>query len=99
MRLLDAPGDYRRCLPAEGLAMGVVLTIRESSHGLWCICSGPEILFDRLHFAHAIRLGRGLAREEHDSSGSAACVEMVCSEFNIPLVQYADAGVRAASAA
>ena len=44
--------------------MDVVLTIRESSHGLWCICSGPEVLFDRLHFAHAIRLGRGLAREE-----------------------------------
>lgn len=100
MRLLDAPAGYRPCLPAEGLAMGVVLTIRESSHGLWCICSGPELLFDRLHFAHAIRLGRGLAREEHDSSGGVACVEMVCSEFNIRLVQYTDAaGARAASAA
>ena len=70
--------------------MGIVLTIRESSHGLWCICRGPEMLFDRLHFAHAIRLGRGLAREEHASSGSAAGVEMVCSEFSIALVQYAD---------
>lgn len=89
MRLLDVPAGYRPCLPTEGLAMGVVLTIRESSHGLWCICSGREVLFDRLHFAHAIRLGRGLAREEHDSSGGGACVEMVCSEFNIRLVQYA----------
>jgi hypothetical protein len=72
--------------------MGVVLTIKESSHGLWCICSGPTILFDRLHFAHAIRLSRGLAREEHEGSGSAACVEMVCNEFSIPLVKYADSG-------
>ncbi len=69
--------------------MSVVLTIRESDHGLWCICSGSDVLFDRLHFAHAIRLGHGMAREEHDSSGDLACVEMVCDEFNIPLVQYA----------
>lgn len=71
--------------------MGVTLTIKESDHGLWCICSGSHVLFDRLHFAHAIRLGRGLAREEHDSSGEAARVEMVCNEYRIPLVQYADA--------
>ena len=71
--------------------MGVTLTIRESSHGLWCVCNGPEVLFDRLHFAHAIRLGRGLAREEHDNSGGAASVEMVCSEFSIPLMRYAEA--------
>lgn len=100
MRLLDARAVQRPCFPVEDLDMGVVLTIRESSHGLWCICSGPEVLFDRLHFAHAIRLGRGLAREEHDSSGSAACVEMVCSEFSIPLMRYADAAEsRAATAA
>ncbi|MEO6799161.1 MAG: hypothetical protein ABI178_04430 [Rhodanobacter sp.] len=68
--------------------MRVVLTIRESNHGLWCICSGPDILFDRLHFAQAIRVGRALAREEHDISGSAAWVEMVCHEFNIPLLHY-----------
>ena len=42
--------------------MSVVLTIKESRHGLWRICSGPDVLFDRLRFAHAIRLGRGLAR-------------------------------------
>ncbi|MEO8810635.1 MAG: hypothetical protein ABI386_10355 [Rhodanobacter sp.] len=68
--------------------MGVILTIKASSHGLWSICSGSEVLFDRLSFAHAIRLGRGLARNEHVSSGSAACVEMVCNEFSIPLVEY-----------
>lgn len=73
--------------------MSVVLTIRESEHGLWCICSGSHVLFDRLHFAHAIRLGRGLAREEHDSSGDLARVEMVCDEFSIPLVQYAGSAV------
>lgn len=72
--------------------MSIVLTIKESSHGLWCICRGPEVLFDRLHFAQAIRLGRGLAREEHAGSGGAARVEMVCSEFSIPLVQYVDSG-------
>ena len=38
--------------------MSVVLTIKESHHGLWRICSGPDVLFDRLRFAHAIRLGR-----------------------------------------
>lgn len=70
--------------------MGVVLTIRESNYGLWCICSGREVLFDRLQFDHAIRLGRGLAREEHDNSGGVACVEMICSEFSIPLMRYPD---------
>lgn len=80
--------------------MSVVLTIRESSHGLWRICSGPDVLFDCLRFAHAIRLGRGLAREEHDSSGNAASVEMICNDFSIPLVQYADTrGSRVATAA
>ena len=72
--------------------MGVVLTIKESSHGLWCICRGPVVLFDRLHFVQAIRLSRGLAREEHHSSGGPAGVEMVCNEFSIPLVQYTDNG-------
>lgn len=75
--------------------MGVVLTIRESSHGLWCICSGREVLFDRLNFDHAIRLCRSLAREEHDNSGGAACVEMVCSESSIPLMRYADSALGA----
>ena len=70
--------------------MSVVLTIKESRHGLWRICSGPDVLFDRLRFAHAIRLGRGLAREEHNSSGAAARVEMICNDFSIPLVQYAE---------
>jgi hypothetical protein len=72
--------------------MSVVLTIKESRHGLWRICSGPDVLFDRLRFAHAIRLGRGLAREEHDNSGAAARVEMICNDFSIPLVQYAEVG-------
>jgi hypothetical protein len=71
--------------------MSVVLTIKESRHGLWRICSGTDVLFDRLRFAHAIRLGRGLAREEHDSSGAAARVEMICNDVSIPLVQYAEA--------
>ena len=70
--------------------MSVVLTIKESRHGLWRFCSGPDVLFDRLRFAHAIRLGRGLAREEHNSSGAAARVEMICNDFSIPLVQYAE---------
>ncbi len=70
--------------------MRVVLTIKESNHGLWCICSGSSVLFDRLKFAHAIRLSRGLAREEHDSSGRDAHVEMVCAEFTIALVDYGD---------
>ena len=69
--------------------MSVVLTIKESPYGLWRICSGSDVLFDKLRFAHAIRLGRGLAREEHDSSGESARVEMICNDFSIPLVQYA----------
>lgn len=69
--------------------MRIVLTIKESSHGLWCICSGSAVLYDKLRFAHAIRLSRGLAREEHENSGHAVDVEMVCSEFTISLVQYA----------
>lgn len=72
--------------------MRVVLTIQESTHGLWCICSGSAVLFDKLSFAHAIRLARGLAREEHASSGRAICVEMASPEFTIALAQYADAG-------
>ncbi len=69
--------------------MRTVLMIRESRHGLWCICSGEAVLYDKLRFAHAIRLARGLAREEHASSGSMVSVEMVCSEFTITLMHYA----------
>jgi hypothetical protein len=74
----------------EDVAMGVVLTIKESKHGRWCICSGSAVLHDNLNYAHAIRLSRGLAREEHASSGSSVRVEMVSSEFTIELVQVGD---------
>jgi hypothetical protein len=47
------------------------------------------VLYDGLRFAHAIRLARGLAREEHDSSGRACSVQMTCAEFTITLVQHA----------
>lgn len=73
---------------SEGAVMPVVLTIKESHHGLWCICSGVAVLYDRLGFAHAIRLARGLAREEHVSSGQTVSVTMVSAEFTISLVQY-----------
>jgi hypothetical protein len=69
--------------------MRTVLTIREASHGLWCICSGEAVLYDRLRLAHAIRLARGLAREKHANSGQPVSVEMACSEFTISLVHYA----------
>lgn len=70
--------------------MHTVLTIQESSHGLWRICSYSSVLFDKLTFAHAIRLARGLAREEHANSGRTICVEMASPEFTIALAQYAD---------
>lgn len=79
--------------------MRVILTIKESSHGLWCICSGAAVLFDELRFAHAIRLARGLAREQHANSGRTVCVEMACEEFTIDLVRYADSAVSAHTAA
>lgn len=70
--------------------MRVVLTIKESSHGLWCICSGNAVrLHDRLRFAQAIRLAHELARRENASFGCAVRVEMVCPEFTIVLMQYA----------
>lgn len=68
--------------------MHVVLTIKECKHGLWCICNGPVVLYDNLNYAHAIRLSRGLAREEHASSGNSVSVEMVSSEFTIELIQF-----------
>lgn len=72
--------------------MRVVLTIKESSHGLWCIRGGKALLYDQLRFAQAIRLARGLAREEHASSGCTVSVELTCAEFTIALVQYASPG-------
>lgn len=78
--------------------MHIVLTIKESSYGLWCITSGATVLFDRLHFAHAVRLARGLAREEHASSGRAVRVEMACSEFSLVLASYAGSRQSAAAA-
>lgn len=69
--------------------MRIVLTIKEASHGLWCICSGETVLYDRLRFAHAIRLARGLARENYANSGHAVNVDMVCAGFTIPLMQQA----------
>lgn len=80
---------FRATSLSGGMAMRIVLTIKESSHGLWCICSGRALLHDQLRFAHAIRLARGLAREEHASSGCTTSVELSCAEFTIALVQYA----------
>lgn len=81
------------------MAMRVVLTIKESSHGLWCICSGRGLLHDQLRFAHAIRLARALARDEHARSGCATTVELTCAEFTIALVQYASPGAPRRAAA
>lgn len=78
---------------SEDAAMSVVLTIKESNHGLWCICSGVAVLYDRLGFAHAIRLARGLAREEHVSSGRSVSVAMACADFTISLVQYEELAI------
>jgi hypothetical protein len=85
----------------ENATMRVVLTIKESSHGLWRICSGSAVLYDKLRLAHAIRLARGLAREEHANSGHTICVEMACAEFIVTLAQYtgSNAPVREAVAA
>ena len=69
--------------------MRIVLTIKETSHGLWRICSGEAVLYDKLRFAHAIRLARGLAREKHANSEHAVSVEMASAEFTISLVNYA----------
>ncbi len=73
--------------------MSVVLTIKESNHGLWCICSDVAVLYDRLGFAHALRLARGLAREEHVSSGRSVSVAMACADFIISLVQYGESAM------
>ncbi|MHB1059052.1 MAG: hypothetical protein ACYC0F_14330 [Rhodanobacter sp.] len=88
----EALVEFRAISLSEDAAMRVVLTIKESIHGLWCICSGETVLYDRLHFAHAIRLARGLAREGYVGSGHSTSVEMACSEFTIVLAQYAGAG-------
>ncbi|KZC19340.1 MULTISPECIES: hypothetical protein [Rhodanobacter] len=69
--------------------MRMVLSIKESRHGLWRICSGEAVLYDKLRFTHAIRLARGLAREEHANSGRTVSVEMACAEFTITLAHYA----------
>jgi hypothetical protein len=68
--------------------MSIDLTIMESQYGLWRICSGSSVLFDELHFAHAIRLARGLAREQYVNTGRTVRVEMSSTEFTIMLAQY-----------
>lgn len=99
VRLSGALAAHRSCLPTEVSLMSFVLTIREGSHGLWCICNGADVVFDRLLFADAIRLSHDLARKEHHRSGGATWIEMVCNECSIPLAKYSDAaGSLAASA-
>lgn len=78
-------------LQAEVAAMRMVLAIRESSHGLWCISNGTVLIHDKLRFAHAIRLSRAIARAEHDRTGYTIWVEMVCSEFTIDLLKFGPA--------
>ena len=69
--------------------MRVILTIEESTQGLWCICSGGVVLHDKLRFAPAIRLAHGLARKQHTSSGHVVRVEMICADSTILLAHYA----------
>ena len=78
--------------------MPMKLTIRESHYGLWCICSGSSVLFDALRFAQSIRLARGLAREQHVSTGRTVCVEMSSTEFTIPLAQFDGSSVSSGAA-
>ncbi|MEO9077978.1 MAG: hypothetical protein ABI268_01575 [Rhodanobacter sp.] len=70
--------------------MHVVLTIKESKHGLWCIWRGSAAIYDNLSYPHAIRLGRALAREEHARSGISVSVEMVSTEFIIELIRFGE---------
>lgn len=70
--------------------MCIVLTIEESTQGLWCICREKNILHDKLMFAPAIRLARGMARQEHASSDQTVRVDLVCADTNFTLAQYDD---------
>lgn len=69
--------------------MRVTLKIEESTQGLWLVRRDPSVLYDGLRFAAAIRLAHGLAREEHNNSGSPVDVQMVCDDFTMTLAQYA----------
>lgn len=69
--------------------MRIVLAIKESSYGLWCISNGKALVHDKLRFAYAIRLGRALSRAGHERKGDTVGVEMDCSEFTITLLNFA----------
>lgn len=85
------------CFLAEDAIVHVVMTIKESCHGLWCICCGSTILFEDLRFVHAIKLVRGLARQKQVSSGRTVHVEMACPEFTVTLAQYVSPGMSSAA--
>jgi hypothetical protein len=73
----------------EHAAMRVTLKIEESAQGLWRVCRDPSVVYDGLRFAAAIRLAHGLAREEHNHSGSPVDVQMVCDDFTMTRGEYA----------
>ena len=78
--------------------MHILLTVKESHCGLWCICHEAVVLFDDLTFAHAIKLARHVAGELRVDTGDTVCVELAGSEFAATLAHYTG-GVPARQAA
>ena len=68
--------------------MHILLTLKESHHGLWCICHEAVVLFDDLSFAHAIKLARHVAGDLRVGSGDTVCLELAGSEFAATLAYY-----------
>ncbi|HET7330261.1 hypothetical protein [Dyella sp.] len=67
----------------------VIYSLRQSLDGDWSIRRESATLFSQLRLGPAIQLAREAARDEHNRSGRATCVEMPGPASTIRLAQYA----------
>ena len=69
-------------------AMHILLTLKESHHGSWCICREAVVLFDGLRFARAIKLARQLAEDLPVDPDDTVHLQLAGSEFASTFLPY-----------
>lgn len=70
----------------------VIISLKVSPAGGWCVCRSCITLFSNMQLGPAITLARELARDEYRRSGRGIRVEMPGSDLPIVLARYAEVG-------
>ncbi|MEO7068349.1 MAG: hypothetical protein ABI114_15680 [Rhodanobacter sp.] len=68
--------------------MHILLTLKESGDGSWCICHEAMVLHDGLPFARAIKLARQLAHDLLMAPGDTVHLKLAGPEFATTILAH-----------